>query len=247
MDHTIKYIQLDFLRLFRLCREIGAIGRKRKVPIDYNEPKKAIHAGRRLLKILITFLFPNFQMTNRNGIYFVNVPHNIRNDFMFINNRHEEYFNLLGEEGRNIQDLYADLKSHRNGFIRSFLPSEFRIYAQSYSIMSEYNIAVSNGAICRPREEFYRCAKTILEYKNIWDNNVEKIREFVERELSLTNQRNAQLAETQREQRQRENAQHTARACLEQQVRVTAQTRLNNAQSLFNNALEEYRRRNNAE
>ena len=63
MDKQIHYRQIDYLRLFRLCKNIGFINRKRKMPSEYGEDiSNARSAGKRLLRSLIKELFSDLEI-----------------------------------------------------------------------------------------------------------------------------------------------------------------------------------------
>jgi len=257
MDNIIKYRQLDFLRLFRLCKNIGAINRKRKMPIEYNEANNSKSASKRLLRVLIKHLFPDCEIKHSDNTYYLVVPIEVRKSFEFINRQRNEYFDAIGDNGTQILQRHSDMVQSVGGFIQPRIPHEIKIQCISSSRNSVYRLAMESGAIDRPPEEFFRCALSLLVYKNKWDNNIPEILEFFRTESQLVNEREAQI-KMEREERRRLERERLAQERkdrheherlrseqlkeLEQRAREERERRLANAQSLFNDALSQHRR-----
>lgn len=61
--------QLDFLKLFRLCRELGLVSRCRKMPIQYDNLSNMKSSCRRLLRLVVAHSFPNYDIRGKSYNY----------------------------------------------------------------------------------------------------------------------------------------------------------------------------------
>lgn len=77
MDRRIPYIQIDYLRLFRLARQQGLINRKRKMPVEYNNYKRALLACSNLFKTFVVKLFDSYEVFGKLEYFRVEIPRHI--------------------------------------------------------------------------------------------------------------------------------------------------------------------------
>jgi hypothetical protein len=250
----LLYIQLDYLRLFRLCRKLGIVNRKRKVPGEYDTDGKALGATRRLLKDFVKHIFPECSITSGRIIMAIlpSAEHNVIRD---LNNKSEGFFSNA-PDGERAQELLRELREHIDGFVCPALPYEIRILSSSSVPMSRFNaIAVKNHMTNRPPDEFYRCALACLKYREIWDRNMAFLREFLVRESAMEAER---IAEREREKKVRRAAErerlkaekHLAdkdKEIIAKKMREMKEKTLleekkkkEQAQNLFNQAMEKY-------
>lgn len=260
-----QYMQIDFLRLFRLCRSLGVAKRKRKMPIEYNTDNKASAASRRLLKSLLEkHLFVGWCVSTQYENLRVQIPTEIRQIFRAINSvRYDNSLrNICGDEIDAAIDKY-NLLADGIPYIRPYLPYEIKVSALNRSqLVGRY----------RPTEKFYECALACIEFKELWDANIQALRDFyyffqTKRDEINANQRrqgeerNREEAEARRvvaqeiERRRIAEVAETAeanrieeerRAAVAAQVSAEAERRRESAQNRFEQALSRFRENRSA-
>lgn len=248
-SNIIKYRQIDFLRLFRLCKNLGFIKYKRKMPIECDYDKSKITL-KRLLRVLLKGLFVNIGVIKHHrDKYFLMTQDNFKTAYRFIERLELNYIEELGAEGLEILNSCEQLKNLSNGFVNFHIPYEIVISPVSRDTNSVYNIAQQSGATSRPSEEFYHCALACIEYKSIWDNNSKKIIEFYEKELNLIEERKKQMVKEQEERREAKrkellqkgveevNIRNKRLQELEKKVKEQRSQRLSQSQIRFNEIL----------
>lgn len=258
MDKQIQYRQIDYLRLFRLCKNLGFINRKRKMPSEYGaDHSGSRNAGKRLLRALIKHLFPDLEVNSDYGAYFMVIPRDARDALAFVGSRAQDYFDAAGESGAEALRKYTEIRQSIEGHVNPVLPYEIKIFMVSQDRNSRYNTARRNGAVRKPQEDFYRCAKACIEFKRIWDENISFLISFAQEEVTRERERAEALRREREERRRRERErieQERAEMAerervrleqlrnLERQAEEERQVRVQNAQSTFNSALQQFRR-----
>jgi len=73
-----NFLQLEFLKLFRLCVDLGLVKRKRKMPIDYeNIETEGQTPSRRLFRLILKYVFPDCEIKGNRTSYII-TPHSTR-------------------------------------------------------------------------------------------------------------------------------------------------------------------------
>jgi len=256
MEHILKYRQIDFLRLFRLCVNNGIIKRKRKIPTEYSSDRDVLTALKRLMRAFLKGTFIDYSIYNKRDNYLITVPRVIVDAFHFIERQNSEYFETLGEYGSKALRKYTEAKRSISGFV-SYANTDIRVSVVSTQTTSDYRIAKSMGAKYRPPQEFYKCALAVQEFKNSWDECTSFLIEFYNKESQLIQERKEQIRKDMEERRAKERKRlaevrqqeeehkqlHIQQLeKLEKQAEEEHARRLANAQSLFNQALEQVQR-----
>jgi len=191
-----KYRQLDFLRLFRLCRSLELFNRKRKMPTEYNtddsdkDDKNSRSACRRMLRALIIHVFPDGYIVKSNfNNYFVEFSIEMRNTLSYINSNLHEFRRSSVDEYREAAEGYTLLASSIGGFVYPRIPYNIKIHFADDLARRQHRglrrMALdgnSDGSfVWKPSESFYKCAVACLEYKEHWDKYSELLIEVVEK------------------------------------------------------------------
>ncbi len=258
MDKLLQYRQIDFLRLFRLCKEFGFINRKRKMPTEYGSDASATRgAGKRLLRALLKHLFSDFEINSDHGTYYMVVPREIKESFNFISNHGQDYFDTIGVNGATALQKFSEIRQTIDGHVCPTLPHEISIYMQSRDPSSLYHIATKNGTSNKPPEDFFRCARACVKFKKIWDENVPFLVDFAKEEIVKERDRleeiRARREERRRQERKRIEAERKdmekTEAVRVEQIRKLERDavkekdkRIQNAQSLFDGALKQFQK-----
>lgn len=188
-NKVLQYRQIDFLRLFKLCRELGVIQRKRKMPTQYDGQNYASLAISKLFKSFLTETFEDLQINAEARLhsYSINIPHETSEKLRFINNR----FQTL-----NVHENYADILTRFttlmdvSNFNFIISPRDYNFTLLKITAMpnvgGRFQSIVANMEsrvyVSRPREEYYRAAKDCLAYKAVWNEHIGHLCEFVDRE-----------------------------------------------------------------
>lgn len=256
MDKTLQYRQIDFLRLFRLCKNMGLVKRKRKMPNEY-ESSYQISAGKRLIRKLIKELFPNYDIKSNSICYYITIPKDISKLLLVLRSRPRSYFDNAGKEGKEAMRRFDIIRQNLNGFVYPDLPYEIKVSVISSDNNSRYNVLREYGIMTRrPRETFYNCAKSCVEYKRIWDENIQYLSEFFNVEEGRQKEREVEALRLKQERKCAErlrleqektnqdivyNKKNEELKRLEGQIEKEKQSKLQGAQGLFNSALEIYK------
>lgn len=256
-----QYLQIDFLRFFRLCRSLGIVNRKRKMPAEYDDNFMAEGAGRRLLKTFLEkYLFadwPKIRVSYPG--HRINVLPNDKVIFNLIKNISYDsvLMALLGSEWTDAYQKYVRL-GESNLYIYPYLPYEIVIYSKcSNNKTNDY----------RPQVRFYDCALECIKYKELWDNTMRDLHRFnqfynsklgeiqvekdrlrqqrleqerVQREAANAQREVARVA-YEKEQREAELFKQERRAALAAQVLEESERRKERAQSRFEQSLSKFR------
>jgi len=255
-----QYMQIDFLRLFRLCRSLGVAKRKRKMPTEYDGDNTATAAGRRLLKSLLEkHLFVGSKVQTQYESLRVNIS---RDDRQMLNTINTLTYDTrlrqaCGDMGANAVEKYNQLATGTS-YVAPYLPYEIKVCAINRSnTMGGY----------RPSEKFYECALDCIEFKELWDTNIQSLRDFydffqtkrdeIEAEQRRQREEQRRAGEEARYRADRELAAQRAardaeaaeanrieeerRAAVAAQVSAEADRRRENAQNRFEQALSRFR------
>jgi hypothetical protein len=229
-DKTIQYRQIDFLRLFRLCRDQGIVRRKRKMPIQYDRASHINSSCSKLFKSFLTGTFEDatVEPNNRYGTYGITISNGSAERLTWLMPR----TNSLRDGGNPEHSLIVEkwteiLEVANNHFINNLRvsgqearftinvkPRESR-YSRLYGTIS------ANGhhiTISRPQEEYYRAAKACLAFKDVWNSNIGLICSFVDRERDNVEraERAAQEQAEQNRRRAQEEAERNRRRAQEE-------------------------------
>lgn len=179
---TEQYRQLDFLRLFKLCKDLNLFNRKRKMPIEYksnnseNNDKDARSACRRLLRALIKHIFPeSYNVKSNFSNYFVEFPVDMRTALSYINNNAHHLERSTNEEYREAVRGYRLIAMPVGGFVSPRIPYSIKIHfspdqRRQYRDVRRTALGQGHGDyVWKPAENFYKCAKACVEYKQYWD------------------------------------------------------------------------------
>jgi hypothetical protein len=191
-----QYRQLDFLRLFRLCRNLELFNRKRKMPVEYNtddldkNDKNSRSACRRLLRGLVVHIFPdNYTIKSNFNNYFVEFSPEMRSALSYINGQVYNLERSQDPEYREAARGYRLIAGHVAGFIYPRIPYSVKIHFSPDSRRRYRDVrrmAMGGGNpygdyIWKPPESFYKCAKACLEYKEHWDKYSDLLMKVAER------------------------------------------------------------------
>lgn len=258
-----QYRQIDFLRLFRLCRARGIVKRKRKMPAQFDRASHENSCCSKLFKSFLTDTFEDaeIKVDNRAGTYSIITPEGAAERLRFIRDN-------LGAIRTNHPEMfrrYSELTTPDNDFVRSLTSCNFAYFLITVAAQrnSRYGNLIENlpenaraNQVSRPKEEYYRCALACLEFKELWNNHIGVLCSFVDsqreevrvaeeqrrREAVREEARQRQAAEERRRQEQEEAAAAATRAeaerqAVRQQAERTEEARRRRSQNLFNNAL----------
>jgi len=245
---SFHYRQIDFLRLFKLARQLGVIKRKRKMPVEYKgEDEKAYtnarSACRRLLREVIKHTFPGYELNSNWNHYYVHIPDNIRRALSYLR---RNYGRLERHSDRNVRDViahYGLLVEHIDSHIYPSFPYQINIHLSS-SRRGRYRRAMRRargraGEETRPSENFHKCALACLEYKKLWDRYIGEIVDVAEilqkEDATPKPAKKKKVAEV-------PNSETDIRDAIDRH-RETREERVRNAQNTFDQALSRYKDR----
>lgn len=264
-----QYRQIDFLRLFRLCRNLELFNRKRKMPVEYNtddvdkNDKNSRSACRRLLRALIVHVFPDgYTIKSNFNNYFIEFPPQMRDALSYLNSKLYDFQRSEDKEYTEAAVGYRLLARSVGGFVYPRIPYSIKIHFapdQRRRYRDVRRIAMggnsSGSFIWKPSESFYQCAKACLEYKEHWDKYADLLVKVVERHraeaeekrkkkapdpLPGTSRQTAQVRVSQRE------VGSTSSGALRQLANAVAQSAESgprNTQESFNRALQRLQER----
>lgn len=261
MDKETQYRQLDFLRLFKLCKEMDIVKRKRKMPVESEGNTK--NAGKRLLSSLISVLFPDMKINTEGDNFRLNFSQEARDALSQLANKPRSYFDNAGEEGAVAFRRYETIKQSFRGHVIPIFPYEIRISISSNDASDKYVMLARAGVeTARPTENYYTCAKACIEYKNIWYENISSLITFFSLEEGRQKEREAEQMKFKLARRQAmrlkleqekkgseskkmedKSKVEQEKKKLEEKVQKEKVEKITNAQQLFNERLEEYKQR----
>jgi len=181
---TSQYRQLDFLRLFKLCKDLNLFNRKRKMPIEYkstnedNDDKNSRSSCRRLLRALVSHIFPTqYSVKSNFSNYFVEFPPDMRSALSYININYRSMESSTNPEYIEAVTGYRLISGQVGGFVFPRVPYSIKIHFspdQRRQYRDVRRAALDSGNnfgdyVWKPAESFYQCAKACLEYKEHWD------------------------------------------------------------------------------
>lgn len=270
MEKTLQYRQINFLRLFRLCKNMGIIKRKRKMPNEYKDANQKT-AGKKLVHAVIKELFPNYDVKSDSAYYYITIPKNINEVLSSLGTKPRSYFANAGAEGEEALRRFGSLRQNMGGHIFPIFPYEIKVSVINTETNSRYNTLIRNGTrTCRPREDFYSCAKFCVEYKKLWEEHAQHLVDFFIVEEGRQKEREAEALLQKQERRRaerlrleqekmgiaasqnkkseepkKEEPKKEELKKLEEQIEKEKQIKITNAQGSFNQALERFMRPNN--
>ena len=256
----LQYKQIDFLRLFRLCREMEFVRRKRKMPNQYEKTSYINSSCSKLFKTFLTGLFSesDINVDGRRSIYTIVTPEGTAERLTYIRNNINTLLKI--QEYRDLVRAYNIINTNNSGFIttpESYGFQHFTVTPISNSgRYSRVSASVPNEYlkdISRPKEEYYRCAKVCISFKEVWNNNVGYICRTVDNNRKDIEEKISKMEEEMRDSIRvdRSEARPATRNRLEQrpelneQIANQIQTVRRRAQSAFNQALQSRRRVSN--
>lgn len=184
----IMYRQIDFLRLFRLCKKMGYVKRKRKMPVQYDKQSYVHSSCSKLFKTFLTGLFEDtdIHVDTRRHEYTIQIPSAAAEALQFIT-RYKNF--LLGSKKyADLMFKFEELSCNTNGFIvtpETFSYTRFKILSAPrqtgrYGAIVENIVRSYVGNIARPVEEYFRCATESIKYKEIWNRNATFLCNYVD-------------------------------------------------------------------
>lgn len=254
MNKTTKYRQIDFLRLFKICKDAGIVKRKRKMPTEYKENNER-SAGKRLLHDLIKHLFPNYDIRTDSAQFYISIPRDIYLALSGLSNKPRSYYDNAGTEGADALQKYTALRQNFGGHIYPRFPYEIIISIYNGDNNSKYNQLTRNGIMTsRPREDYYSCATKCIEYQKLWNESAPSLAEFFRVEEGRQKEREAEALKLKQERRRAERLhleQESAGQKIEKpeelkkvEEKITKEKQSKNqvAQDAFNRAMQQFTR-----
>lgn len=185
-EEKINYLQIDFLRLFRLCKNMNIVSKKRKMPIDYiNDNKnfdKSLSANKRLFSVFLKDLFSGYNISNEKYLYYISVPSYMKNDIFYIEKLITQ-ITSVNTTSRQIDILqrHLNLKDGIRGHVCLIkgVDLEIRVSLSSVDASSPARNAILKGNPNRSSQDFYRCALACIDFKNMWERDMVLINQFV--------------------------------------------------------------------
>lgn len=245
------YRQIDFLRLFRLCKELGLVQRKRKMPVDYNSSnveyndKSGRSSCRRLLRLVIMDQFPeeHFKIRSNHDGYYIELPRELRQRINYYYS-HIERFERNTPEAARVVHLYESINIVNFEHIHVNLP---------YKISIIFSSPRRSLYTRKPSEDFYQTAMDVISYRRILDENYDRLIQAIdewptiqarinrEREQRIQERRRQQEAEEQQRMerlREQENERLRNLEILSRQIQEQRQNVANSSQEAFDLALQ---------
>jgi len=228
-----QYIQLDYLRLFRLCKNLNLVNRKRKMPINYalNDISNSRSACKRLLRTLIIYIFPDeYKIKSDYNCYFIEFPYTIRYNLSYINTHYDNLQRSQDPEYIEAINGYTLLCTSIREFIYPRVPYNIKISFSSLDNRNYYPLENRNTTyIYKPDENFYKCAVACLEYKEHCDKYIEFLDRIVNRHKTEKDKPKVKIPKP--------NIQ------LNNIITQSSEERSRNTQNAFNNALQRLQER----
>jgi len=225
-----KFRQIDFLRLFRLCRDMGLVNRKRKMPIEYLRDGECKNACKRLLKEVLQEVYKEHQIHVGYNSATAHIPNELQRQYqqmmrdVFYNDYYTPYG---GHPVRQRVVLPAPAMELLNSFYNftGFGNRHVTLSFPNY-IMFNYRMYDRNQRDRDQKESFYRCALDCIGFKKHWDDSMAIIIDAYQKAL----------ADIQNVDKDRQE--------LEKKAAERGQQRQSEAQRLFNEALANLRNTN---
>jgi len=228
MAQDVRFRQIDFLRLFRLCKDMGIVNRKRKLPTEYFRDIEQKNACKRLLTAVIKSVYKDYRIYIGSHSIIVNMPINVSSQLRTILEEivyHYSYCSQrveLSEEAiRQINDL-INLNEFGYAHINSGFPQNihFRYFPH-------------NGTM----ENFYHCALDCINFKKYWDEQIVFIlKVYGEAKLKA----NDHLKETQKKEKEKKLQRQQEELQQQEEEFRELQEKKQQSQQLFNQALSAY-------
>ena len=168
---SMKFRQIDFLRLFRLCKSIGLVARKRKMPSEYSKDGECKNACKRLLTLVVKEVFKDHTLRPGYSSVQVYTPSETSSQLREIAQQvlYPDYYRnrLIAMPGEVRERVIAlqNFDNFGNGHISLSFPSSIAFNYRSYAT----NIA---------KDSFYHCALDCIAFKTYWDEQVTSILEI---------------------------------------------------------------------
>jgi len=166
MERGVTYLQIDFLRLFRLSRQLKYVNKKRAMPPAYHDTNEAVNCCKRLLKSFLSKVFPSDLCTIKTS----------GSDFKIILKR--EYIDLFiffnryawKKSEKDLEDKFRILNAHSPSLRPSLTSSGYYSTNVHVSTTSFHHYYRYGGyTTSRTPHRFYDAALEVLEYKKVWD------------------------------------------------------------------------------
>jgi hypothetical protein len=157
-----QYYQINFLRLFKLAKSIGAVNRKRKMPSNYPTAGDSKKACDRLFKTFLAKLFGGFEITSEAARY--------NRFYIHTSSELQEAFQLFQEE----RDYISEHHSEAFGLftqLTSFSHAAVGIN-DIYRSYITVNLMSCRSLSCR---DYFETAKACVAFKALWDNTVPQL------------------------------------------------------------------------
>ena len=224
-----KFRQIDFLRLFRLCKGMGLVNRKRKMPIEYLRDSECKSACKRLLSLVVKEVYKDCQTHAGFSSASAYIQPELQRQLqqMIRDVFYDDYHYYGDRVGRRQVTLPVPemtlLNSFNNftGFGNEHVSLSFPNY-----IMFNYRAYNRVDRRSQPRENFYHCALDCIAFKKHWDASIVIIMDAYQKALTDVQTTNRDRQE------------------LEKKAAEQGQQRQSEAQRLFNEALVNLRNSN---
>lgn len=221
---SMKFRQIDFLRLFRLCKSMGLVNRKRKMPSEYLRDGECKNACKRLIVLVAREVYKDYQIHAGYGSINIYAPHEIGQQLRQVvqdvlypdyygygNNRNRTRI-TLSQEGSTRLNALHNFEGFGNGHVNLSFPNNFAFNYRSY-----------NGT-SGSRDSFYRCALDCIAFKKFWEDSVALIIAAHKEAVSATQSAAKNLQELEKKAKEQEQ---------ERLQRTEAQQRFNEALSSY--------------
>jgi hypothetical protein len=249
------YRQLDFLRLFRLGKNLGFVNNARKMPSSYHDDAHSRSACRMLLRYVIKGSFPNCktvcEITSNYSGYYVMLSKEAKDAFSHFNR-------MTGlPKYRDTSDpVYLDALHSYNSLINpdGLSDNEFIVPRFPFSVRIRFTLQTEkvSSFISKPAESFYRCALDCVKYAEDFDKHVDAVLKSVQKDIDDTEKE--KKAQRKRKKKAAPSKQQTVDIKVSKSVKTESadlksfsstiteekDTRVRNAQSNFDRALSEY-------
>lgn len=172
---SIKLRQIDFLRLFRLCKSMGLVARKRKMPTEYLRDSECKNASKRLLMLVVKDTFKDQNVHSGYSGITVSTSGPAAAEFRTIVNAvlSPNYYPNNGRRRvqlppaahSRLDELSNGVPNFGNGHVSLNFPHSISFNYRSY-----------RNDIGGRKDSFYRCALDCIAFKRHWDESVDIIR-----------------------------------------------------------------------
>lgn len=206
------------------------------MPNQYDKASHINSSCSKLFKTFLTGLFSesDINVDGRRAIYTIVTPEGAAERLTYVRNnlntlsRIQEYQDLVrAYNALGISDSGFITAPERYGFQHftiTPISNNGRYSRVSAAVPNEYS-----GDISRPREEYYRCAKACISFKEVWNNNVGYICHTVDND-----RREMEKKISKAEKDMRDSIRVTAQAGARPTIRGTRARRPEDAEDLVN-------------